>query len=436
MSATRARVIPLLIITCLALIGACSGTASSTSTSTQQVSSSAGPASAGSEVAPTANAGSAESTSADPAQAAAILDLVEQEMQTGHLRSVLVRVTKDGQEIVTAARGESMTGVPATTDMHFRNGAVSISFVATLLLQLVDSGTVSLDDKVSEYLPDVPHADEVTLGQLAQMTSGIPDYVPQPQFMTELVSDPFAAWTPEQLLAEIADLPLHYPPGTNWNYSHSNYLILGLVLEKVTGKPVDELMTEKVLGPLGLDNTVNNATAAIPEPALHSFSSERRELFGVPADQPFYEESTFWNPSWTITRGAVQTTNIYDMAASMAAIGEGTLLSPASHAAQVSTGLRGFGTAQEGCSCFPQQEGYAYGIGVVTTGNWLLQNPLFSGEAGASAYLASQKIAIGVAVTYQPEAFDAQGNYVNQADILFRKIGALVAPDDAPPVKK
>jgi CubicO group peptidase (beta-lactamase class C family) len=267
------------------------------------------------------------------------------------------------------------------------------------------------------------------------MTSGIPDYVPQPQFVTDLVSDPFAAWTPEQLLAEIADLPLHFPPGTNWNYSHSNYVILGLVLEKVTGKPVDELMTQKVLGPLGLDNTVDNATAVIPEPALHSFSSERRELFGVPADQPFYEESTFWNPSWTITRGAVQTTNIHDMAASMAAIGEGTLLSPASHAAQVSTGLRGFGTTQEGCSCFPQQEGYAYGIGVVTTGNWLLQNPLFSGEAGASAYLASQKIAIGVAVTYRPEAFDAQGNYSNQADVLFRKIGALMAPDDAPPVK-
>ena len=103
---------------------------------------------------------------------------------------MIVRVSKDGQDIVTAARGESMTGVPATTDMHFRNGAVSISFVATLLLQLVDSGTVSLDDKVSEYVPGAPHADEVTLGQLAQMTSGIPDYVPQPQFVSDLVTDP------------------------------------------------------------------------------------------------------------------------------------------------------------------------------------------------------------------------------------------------------
>jgi CubicO group peptidase (beta-lactamase class C family) len=70
-----------------------------------------------------------------------------------------------------------MTGVPATTDMHFRNGAVAISYVSTLLLQLVDEKKVSLDDKVSKWLPDIPYSDQVTLGQLAQMTSGYVDYV-------------------------------------------------------------------------------------------------------------------------------------------------------------------------------------------------------------------------------------------------------------------
>src|SRR3954468_3597481 len=114
MSATRARAVPLLIIACLALIGACSGSGSSTATSTQQVSSS-GPATSGSVSGATTSVDSTESASADPAQAAAILDLVEQEMQTGHLRAVLVRVTRGGQDIVTAARGESMTGVPATS---------------------------------------------------------------------------------------------------------------------------------------------------------------------------------------------------------------------------------------------------------------------------------------------------------------------------------
>ena len=77
---------------------------------------------------------------------------------------------------------------------------------------------------------------------------------------------------------------------------------------------------------------------------------------------------------------------------------------------------------------------YTYGMGLVISGNWLLQNPLFSGYAAVEAYLPSQKIAIAVAVTYLPEAFDDEGNYSNAATTLFEKIGAELAPDDAPPV--
>ncbi len=358
-------------------------------------------------------------------------------MTTGHLRSVIVRVTRDGKEVVTAALGESMTGVPATTDMHFRNGAVAISYVATALLQLVDAGTVSLDDKVSRWLPDLPHADEVTLGQLAQMTSGYPDYVQQPAFLSTLQAEPFRAWTPQQLLEFATAKPLIYRPGTNWNYSHTNYVILGLALEKITGKPVDVLLEEEVLQPLRLDNTRDPGTPAIQEPALHAFTAERRGYFDIAPDAPFYEESTFWNPSWTITHGAIQTTDIYDMTATAVAIGEGTLLSPESHAAQVSTGLRGFGSPVQGCAtCFEQSVGYSYGIGVVTTGNWVLQNPMFSGFAAAEGYLASQKLAVAVAVTFAAEAFDAEGNYPNEADALWRRIGARLAPNDPPPIKK
>ena len=103
--------------------------------------------------------------------------IVRDTMAQAHLKAVIVRVTVDGKEVVTQAVGESMTGVPATTDMHFRNGAVAISYVSTLLLKLVDENKVSLDDKLSKWLPEVPHADRVTLGQLAQMTSGYVDYV-------------------------------------------------------------------------------------------------------------------------------------------------------------------------------------------------------------------------------------------------------------------
>jgi hypothetical protein len=80
-------------------------------------------------------------------------------------------------------------------------------------------------------------------------------------------------------------------------------------------------------------------------------------------------------------------------------------------------------------------DGYTYGLGIVISGNWLLQNPLMSGYSAIEAYLPSQKIAIAVAATYLPEAFDDQGDYTNAADTVFRKIGAVLAPDDAPPVR-
>lgn len=125
--------------------------------------------------------------------------------------------------------------------------------------------------------------------------------------------------------------PLLYEPGTNWNYAHTNYVILGLALEKITGQPVTELMQDKVLGPLGLDDTTDPGTAAITEPVLHAFSSERREALHIPPGAPFYEESTYWNPSWTITHGAIQTTNIYDLHDTAVAIGTGELLTPESY---------------------------------------------------------------------------------------------------------
>jgi CubicO group peptidase (beta-lactamase class C family) len=376
--------------------------------------------------------------SADPAQEAAITKLITDEMAARHLRSVIVKVSVDGKPITTQAFGESMTGVPATTAMHFRNGAVAISYVATLLLMLVDQKVVSLDDKVSKWLPDVPHANEVTLGQLARMTSGIHDYViGNDELDKELATDPFRQYSPEDLVDMVKDDPLWFTPGTNWSYAHTNFVILGLALEKITGKPMAEVLQERVLGPLGLTNTTDPASPAIPEPALHAFTSERRKFLGVPAGTPFYEESTYWNPSWTITRGAIETTNIDDLHATAIAIGTGKLLSPDSYKLMVSTDLRGTSKPVDGCvTCIPQQDAYSYGVGLVTSGNWLLQNPQFSGESGSFAYLPSQKIAIAVAVTLDQAAFDADGLHsVNDADALWREIGKLLAPNDPPPIK-
>src|SRR5690349_16304306 len=180
---------------------------------------------------PATNAGT------DDSRADAVMRAVRDTMASEHLKAAIVRVTVDGQEIVTEAVGESMTGVPAGTNMHFRNGAVAISYVSTLLLKLVDEQKLSLDDKLSKFLPEIPHADQVTLGQLAQMTSGYVDYVIGNTKMNDAAyADPFRRWTVHELLQYAVNQPLLYKPGTNWSYAHTNYLLLGLALEKVTGE--------------------------------------------------------------------------------------------------------------------------------------------------------------------------------------------------------
>ena len=204
---------------------------------------------------------------ADPAKADAVMAIVRDTMAEKHVKAVIVRVTVDGKEVLTRAVGDSMTGVPATTNMHFRNGAVAISYVSTLLMILVDEKKVSLDDKLSTWLPDVPNADRVTLGQLGQMTSGYVDYViGNTEFEKALYKDTFRQWEPDQLLGFATSKPLLYEPGTNWNYAHTNYVLLGRALEKATGEDMPKLLEDKVLRPLGLTNTANSFTPEIPEP--------------------------------------------------------------------------------------------------------------------------------------------------------------------------
>jgi CubicO group peptidase (beta-lactamase class C family) len=376
--------------------------------------------------------------SAPDDQAEAIVAIARGIMEKQDVKAVILRVTIDGQEVVTQALGESMTGVPATTDMHFRNGAVAFFYVATLLLRLVDQQQVSLDDPLAIWLPDLPDADQVTVRMLANMTAGYPDYVQNPKLSQEIYADPFRQWTPQELIALGLSTPRVFAPGTNWDYSHTDYVILGQALEKITGQPLDVTLQEQVLGPMGLRNTVAWSTPQISEPVLHAFSAERREALDIPADTPFLEESTYWNPSWTFAAGAIQTSDIVDLTTTAVAVGEGTLLSPASHEAQIAPDLLGFGSPLKGCpNCHTLDETYTYGLGVVLTGDWIVQNPLFAGYGAVTGYLPAQKIAVAVATTFGEGAFDDQGNYkYSSHSDIFAAIGTSLAPDHPLPRPK
>jgi CubicO group peptidase (beta-lactamase class C family) len=225
----------------------------------------------------------APAASAEPSQAAHIVALARDAMAEYDLKAVIVRVTIDGREVVTTALGESLTGVPATTDMHFHNGSVVFSYMTMLLLVWVDQGVVRLDDPLANWLPELPDAERVTLRMLTNMTAGYQDYVANHQLIEAFYADPFRQWTPQELIAIGLAAPRVFEPGTNWAYSHTNWVILGLALEKIGGKPLASLLQEFVLAPLGLNNTASWPTAVVPEPALHTFSSGAASSSASPA---------------------------------------------------------------------------------------------------------------------------------------------------------
>jgi len=360
--------------------------------------------------------GSEEGANAQEVRAAA-----EKAMKDNHLKAVLVRVTQDGEEVATVALGESMTGVPATEEMHFRNGAVAFSYLGTVLLQLVDEGVVELDDTIDEWLPDLPASDRITLRMLANSTSGYADYVPIDSFEDALKKNPFRAWTNEELIKIGTDEPLLYEPGTNWNYAHTNFVILGEALTAIIGTPLDELIRERIVEPLGMGGTQSHQTAEIPEPVLHAYSLERGT----------YEESTFWNPSWSTAEGAVMVTDIRDLATSARAIGTGELVSSESHEEQIGPSVVGLGVPTDTCPksvCVEQRPTAHFGVGTVVLGGWVLQNPEFYGYGAVQAYLPSEDLAIATAATLDEEAEDG----TNGGMLVFEEIASVLAPDHPP----
>jgi CubicO group peptidase (beta-lactamase class C family) len=365
-----------------------------------------------------------------------IKSIVRSVMAKNHFKAVIVQVRSNGTNVYTGAMGDSMTGVPATADMHFRNGALAFTYMSTLLLEFVDQKKTTLDTKLSTYFPDLPNAKNITLRELAQMTSGYADYVYQPETLNGVNLDPFRQWTSAELIQIGVSKPMEFAPGANWGYSHTNYVILGGVLEKIAGMPLADAIAQNVLKPMGLAQTGASTTPEVPEPVLHAFTSERREALGIKPDVPFSEEATYWNPSWTTAEGAVETTTITDLSLSLEAVGSGKLLSPQSSRAQIVPSVVGLGHPQTGCNaCIAQTAAFNYGLGVILSGPWINQTLGFAGASGAAGYLPEQKLTIAVEVTNLPDAYDAKGNAGLGAVAVFRALVDALAPNTMPPSK-
>ncbi|MHA4779730.1 serine hydrolase domain-containing protein [Streptomyces sp. MSC1_001] len=196
--------------------------------------------------------------------------LVAQEDGPPGVIAVLTR--GDRTQVYTAGVGDIATGRPPHPDDHMRIASIAKAFSGAVALRLVDQGKLSLDDTIGERLPDQPAAwHAVTLRQLLQHTSGLPDYSADPEFLEIITADPRHVFDSRRLLGFVADEPLLFAPGALYEYSNSDNIAVALMAEAATGRRYEALLKELVYRPLGLRRTSLPQGYRLPQPYIHGY---------------------------------------------------------------------------------------------------------------------------------------------------------------------
>jgi D-alanyl-D-alanine carboxypeptidase len=182
--------------------------------------------------------------------------------------AVVLLETPGGTLAATYGTGIRGSERPVSAEDHIRVGSVTKTWTTTVILQLVQDGKLALDDPVSKYRPDVPNGDAITLEQMLTMRSGLFNYTETLELNSAMDKEPQRAWKPDELLALAFAHPAYFAPGQGFHYSNTNTVLLGLIAEKVGGKPLGELFRERIFEPLGLKGTVfpDISSNSIPEP--------------------------------------------------------------------------------------------------------------------------------------------------------------------------
>ena len=236
-----------------------------------------------------------------------------------------------GVTVVTAGLADRATGRPLGRDDQFEIGSSTKTFMATIALQLVAERRLGLTDSVERWLPGlVPSGGKITLRDLLQHTSGLFDYTADPAL--GLVTDPHRVWTPKQLVALAVKHPPVFAPGQGWDYSNTNYILVGMILQQVTGRSPARLVQERIAGPLGLHRTyLVTDTARDTGPGYaHGYLASLTDTTRT------YTDVSGWAlGGWAGTAGAIVSTPS-ELARFLSALLSGRLL-PAAQLAQMTT---------------------------------------------------------------------------------------------------
>ena len=181
---------------------------------------------------------------------------------------------------------------------RYRIASVTKAFVSVLILQLEAEGKLDIDDSVAKYLPGVvPNGGAITLRELMSHTSGLFNYTDDDAFVKDPVTNFSRSWTPQELLALAFAHPPNFAPGTNYSYSNTNYIVLGLVVEALTGKPLGQVLQERIFTPLGLTSTSFPLTIEVAPDFVHGYV----KLEGT----PLIDITPGLNPTWGWAAGGI-----------------------------------------------------------------------------------------------------------------------------------
>jgi D-alanyl-D-alanine carboxypeptidase len=182
--------------------------------------------------------------------------------QTG-VPSASVAIVKGGKLVYTHAYGKARLepATPATPDMRYSIGSISKQFTATAILLLQEQGKLNLDDPVGKYVPGLTSGNEVTIREILSHTSGYQDYWPEDYVMTPMLKPE----TAQQIIDTWAKKPLDFEPGTKWQYSNTNFVIAGRIVETVSGEPLMNYLTEHIFRPLEMHSVWNSDEAKLTQ---------------------------------------------------------------------------------------------------------------------------------------------------------------------------
>ena len=248
------------------------------------------------------------------AQTEAVDAYAKSEMAKQHVPGMSVAVVQNGK--VVLAKGYGLVNVelsaPATAETAYELMSVSKQFTATAIMILVEEGRIRLDEKVSTYLADTPSAwSAVTIRHLLTHTSGISDYTDNPGWRQQIRLDR----KPEELMKPVAERPLAFQPGEQWRYSNSNYYLLGMIIEKLSGKHYADFIDERIFKPLGMTSTRLDVMTDIIANRSAGYNLQNGQM----------QNAEYVSPTQKWAAGAIIST-ASDMAKWVIAIDEGKLL--------------------------------------------------------------------------------------------------------------